>query len=95
MVPLTEAPTLFALALALWAMAHFHDRPRWGSALCFTFAVTFAALLRPDGALVAVALAPALLIQIRQQDTPNAMPLKRLVRMTLVCVLLALAPFAA
>ncbi|HZL49802.1 MAG TPA: glycosyltransferase family 39 protein [Terracidiphilus sp.] len=94
-VPLTEAPTLFALALALWAMARFHDRPRWGSALCFTFAVTFAALLRPDGALVAVALAPALLIQMRQQDAPNAMPLKRLVRMTLVCVLLALAPFAA
>ena len=59
-VPLTEAPTLFALALALWAMARFHDRPRWGSALCFTFAVTFAALLRPDGALVADAQAPAL-----------------------------------
>jgi hypothetical protein len=76
-------------------MARFHDRPRWGSALCFTFAVTFAALLRPDGALVAVALAPALLIQMRQQDAPTAMPLKRLVRMTLVCVLLALAPFAA
>jgi len=32
------------------------------AALAFTFAVTFAALLRPDGALVAVALAPALLI---------------------------------
>ena len=25
--PLAETPTLFVLALALWAMARFHDRP--------------------------------------------------------------------
>ncbi|MDR3775050.1 MAG: glycosyltransferase family 39 protein, partial [Terracidiphilus sp.] len=47
--PLAETPTLFAIALALWALARFHARPGWGSALAFTFAVTFAALLRPDG----------------------------------------------
>jgi len=58
--PLTEAPTLFSIALALWAAARFRERPGWGSALWFTFAVTFAALLRPDGALLAVALVPAL-----------------------------------
>jgi hypothetical protein len=58
--PLTETPTLFTIALALWAMARFHARPGWTSALAFTFAVTFAALLRPDGALVGVALVPAL-----------------------------------
>ncbi len=58
--PLTEAPTLFAIALALWALARFHARPGWASALAFTFAITFAAMLRPDGALVAVTLAPAL-----------------------------------
>jgi hypothetical protein len=58
--PLTETPTLFCIALALWALAKFLARPGWGSALAFTFAITFAALLRPDGALVGVALAPAL-----------------------------------
>ena len=58
--PLTETPTLFAIALALWALARFHARPGWVNALAFTFAITFAALLRPDGALVGVALAPAL-----------------------------------
>jgi hypothetical protein len=63
--PLTEAPTLFAIALALNAMARFNARPRWASALWFTFAVAFAALLRPDGALVAIALAPAMLIGLR------------------------------
>jgi hypothetical protein len=58
--PLTETPTLFCIALALWALATFHARPGWSPALAFTFAITFAALLRPDGALVGVALAPAL-----------------------------------
>ena len=95
-VPLAETPTLFALALALWAAARFHDRPGWGSALWFTFAVTFAALLRPDGALVAVALAPALVIGlVRSAQRSSAQSRsKNSLRMALVCVLLALAPFA-
>jgi hypothetical protein len=65
--PLTEAPTLFVVALALWAVARFHARPGWGSALAFTFAVSYAALLRPDGALVGVALAPALLVRLYRE----------------------------
>jgi len=60
--PLTESLTLFMLALALWALARTHIRPGWSVALLFTFAVTSAALLRPDGALVGIALAPAFLL---------------------------------
>ena len=93
--PLTESPTLFAMALALWALARFHARPGWSSALWFTFAVSFAALLRPDGALVGVALAPALVNGLRRGDGAGAIPRKKLVRMALVCVLLALVPFGA
>jgi hypothetical protein len=63
--PLTEAPTLFALAVALWSAERFRSRPAWSFALAFTFAVSYAALLRPDGALVAVALAPALIWSLR------------------------------
>lgn len=95
--PLAETPSLFALALALWAAARSHDRPGWGCALWFTFAVTFEALLRPDGALVAVALAPALVVGlVHSLGRANSaeIPLQKLVRMTLVCILLALAPFA-
>jgi hypothetical protein len=52
--------------------------------------VTWAAFLRPDGALAAVAFAPALVIGLpRGAITP-----RKLIRMTVVCVLLALAPFA-
>jgi hypothetical protein len=89
-MPLTETPTIFSLALGLWSMARFRQRPGWGFALIFTSAVTFAALLRPDGALAAVAFAPALVFGLR----PTLFPLRRLARMAAVCTLIALAPFA-
>ncbi len=93
--PLAEAPTLFVIALALWALARFRDRPGWGYALGFTFAVTGAALLRPDGALVAVTLAPAMLLGEQRGERHGAIAGKKLARMAAVCLLLALLPFAA
>lgn len=98
-LPLAEAPTLFALALAMWSMARFREQPGWPSALAFTFAVTWAAMLRPDGALAAVAFAPVMVIGIARKQrgldegTP-ARPAPHLIRIVLVCGLLALAPFA-
>jgi hypothetical protein len=89
--PLTETATLFAIALALWALGRFHAQPGWGSALLFTFAICFAALLRPDGALIGVALAPALLVGLKR----GAISQEKLTRMVLVCALLALTPFGA
>jgi hypothetical protein len=67
--PMPEALTLFMIALALWSAARFRERSGWRTALCFTFAVTYAALLRPDGVLVAVALAPALFIVEMHTDS--------------------------
>jgi len=110
-IPLAETPTIFLLTLVMWAMARFCDRPGWGSALWFTFAVTGAALMRPEGALAAVAFAPAMAIAgishaneqrplagdpggLPRLSTP-AMGRKKLASMALVCVALALAPFAA
>ena len=88
--PLAETPTLFVLALAMWAMARFRNRTNWANALWFTFAVTCAALLRPDGVLAAVAFAPALVAGLQRGTIAR----QKLTRMTVVCVLLALAPFA-
>ena len=88
--PLTETPTLFLLALALWSVARFREQPGWKYALCFTFAVCGTALLRPDGALAAVAFAPALLLGLPHgRITPT-----RLRMIASTCILLALAPFA-
>ena len=92
--PLTEAATLFVLSLALWAAVRFQDKPGWGTALWFTFAVTYAALLRPDGPLVAAALAPALVFRGRTGSARFPVARARILRMALVCILLALAPFA-
>jgi hypothetical protein len=93
--PLTEALTLFTIALALWSAARFRARPGWPAALWFTFAVTFAALLRPEGGLVAVALAPALLIGLWRREGDGAISRQKLARIVMVCVLLAVMPFAA
>jgi len=91
--PLSEALTLFAISLAMWAMGRFCDRPGWGSALAFTLAITGAALLRPDGALVAVAFAPVVLLRLTRGEA-NFSAARR-ARMAVICVVLALAPFAA
>jgi hypothetical protein len=114
--PLTEAPTVYCVALAMWSAAWFRERPGWSAALSFTFAVTAAAMLRPDGALVAVALAPVMVMGLRDGSAPIAHTpgakapgdparlivrakaltyLSSPVRMVVVCLLLALAPFAA
>lgn len=89
--PLAETPTLFALALALWSMARFRDHAGWKYALWFTFAVCWAALLRPDGALAALAFAPALVFPPSDARIAPA----KLVHISSVCVLLALLPFVA
>jgi len=93
--PMAEALTLFMVALALWSAARFRARPGWGPALWFTFAVTYAALLRPDGALVALALAPALLIGLWRKEGGAVIPAGKTFRMAVVCALLALMPFTA
>ncbi len=91
--PLTEGPTLFVIAMAMWCSAKFLERPGWPAALGFTFAVTYAALLRPDGALVALAFGPALLqALVRRKDR---IQVRGVTRMVTVCVLLAVMPFAA
>jgi hypothetical protein len=93
--PLAETPTLFVLALALWAMDRFDRRPAWSDALWFTFAITFAALLRPDGVLAAAAFVPALLPAIWRGMKTRAAQTKKLTTMAVVCALLAAVPFAA
>jgi len=103
--PLTEAPTVFAIALALWALARFQDMHDWGSALAFTFAITYAALLRPDGALVGAALLlPMLLASLdekrmaaRSTGAPANVRLDALqphLSKVAICFLIALTPFA-
>lgn len=59
-VPLTETLELFSITLALYALVRFLEKPRWSWAILEAAAWSYAALLRPDGALIAVALCPAM-----------------------------------
>lgn len=88
-MPLTEGLTLFSIALALWSSVRFLQKPGWTYALCLTFALTWAALLRPDGVLLAVVWVPALLWQLKGKLTA------RVLRIFVVSCLLGAAPFVA
>jgi len=76
----------------MWCAVRFGEKPGWWPALGFTFAVTFAALLRPDGALVAVAFAPVLIFKLVRSGRVER---RALMRVAAVCLLLAAMPFAA
>lgn len=92
--PLTESLSVLCIALALWSAARFQDQPGWGSALAFTFAVTYSALLRPDGALVGVALAGAVVVPLFAFKPGGRSLVLNRFRLLSACLLLALSPFA-
>jgi hypothetical protein len=89
-MPLTETLSIFCVALGLYAFAAVLARPHWGWMLALAFAWSYAALLRPDGALLAVAFFPALILYGR-----HPFGLVRSLRIALLCGLISVLPFAA
>ena len=88
--PLTETLSIFCVALGFRALAEVLTNPslRWMSLL--TASWSFAVLLRPDGALLAVVLAPALLWYGRQ-----SLGWPRALRLTATASLISVLPFVA
>jgi Dolichyl-phosphate-mannose-protein mannosyltransferase len=88
--PLTETLSIFCVALGFRALAEVLERPRllWTAAL--TFSWSFATLLRPDGALLAVVLWIALFVCGRK-----SLGFRPAVRLALATGLLSLVPFVA
>jgi hypothetical protein len=88
--PLTETLSVFCVALGFRALAEVLEGPRplWTALLIFSW--TFATLLRPDGALLAVVLWTALIIYGR-----NSLGLSSALRLALIAGLVSLLPFAA
>jgi 4-amino-4-deoxy-L-arabinose transferase-like glycosyltransferase len=87
-VPLTETLEVFFIALALYALVRFLQTPRWSWALLQAFAWSYAALLRPDGALIAVALCPAMVWYGRRRWGAA-----RMMRFAVAAGLLSILPF--
>jgi hypothetical protein len=87
-VPLTETLELFCVALAFYAFERFLNCPLWPWAVAMTVAWSYAALLRPDGALLAVALCPALVFYGSCRWGCSSM-----LRWAVVCGVLSILPF--
>jgi hypothetical protein len=87
-MPLTETPSIFCVALGLCAFAAVLERPRPGWMLALAFAWSYAALLRPDGALLAVVFFPALIFYGR-----SSLGVAQALRAALFCGLVAVLPF--
>lgn len=86
--PLTETLELFFIALALYCFARILENPEWPWVLLLAFAFSYAAILRPDGALLAVALCPALVFY-----GAKLWGMRLMLRMALVCGVLSVLPF--
>ncbi len=88
--PLTETLSIFCVALGFRALPEVLERPRlhWTAALIFSW--SFATLLRPDGALLAVVLWVALLVYGR-----TSLGFSPALRLALISTVLSLLPFVA
>jgi hypothetical protein len=60
--PLAESLSTFCVALGFYALARLLEKPSLGWLLMLAFSMSYSALLRPDGALLAVALCGGLAI---------------------------------
>lgn len=87
-VPLTETMELFSITLALSALVRFLENPRWTWAVLEAAAWSYAALLRPDGALLAVALCPAMVWYGRKRWGTS-----RMVKFAVAAGALSILPF--
>lgn len=87
-MPLTETLSVFCVAVGFNALVLVLERPRWPSLLLLALACSYAALLRPDGALLGVTLFAALAIYGRR-----SLGLPRALRMAAAAGLISLLPF--
>jgi 4-amino-4-deoxy-L-arabinose transferase-like glycosyltransferase len=87
-VPLTETLEIFSIALALYSFAWLLEDPEWRWVLLLAFAFGYAAILRPDGALLAVAFCPAIVFL-----GSKLWGLRLMLRMAVVCGVLSVLPF--
>lgn len=87
-VPLTETLELFCITASLYAAARFLQTPRKRWLLMLAAAWSYAALLRPDGALLAVAFCPAIYFYGRRRWGT-----RRMLHSTLMAGVLSILPF--
>ena len=86
--PLTETLELCMIALAIYVLLQLLETPEWKWVLLEAFAWSYASLLRPDGALIAVALFPAMIWYGRKR-----WGIVRMTRLAVIAGVLSVLPF--
>jgi hypothetical protein len=97
-VPLTETTSVFCVALGFYSLAEFLARRQTLWLVPMTFAWSYAALLRPDGALLGIVLFFALAFSSPAEGSTNSRKFlaeRRTIGLALLCAFFALVPFAA
>ena len=92
--PLTETLSIFCVALGVFALVRLLLSPGWPSIALLAFAWSYATLLRPDGALLAVASFAAILVYARRGFAGQPpLGLARAARYAAAAAVLSLLPF--
>jgi 4-amino-4-deoxy-L-arabinose transferase-like glycosyltransferase len=90
--PLAESLSIFCAALGLYSLLRLLEKPGVGWLLAMAFAMSYAAMLRPDGALLALALCGGLLVYGFRRSTTQLTP-GRALRFAVVGATLSVLPF--
>jgi 4-amino-4-deoxy-L-arabinose transferase-like glycosyltransferase len=92
--PLAETLSIFCVALGFYSLARLLQRPTPVWLLLLAFSMSYATLLRPDGALLAVALCPAVFFCSRgsNPDWPR-LEASHALKLALVAGILSVLPF--
>ncbi len=90
--PLAETLSIFCVALGFYSLARLLDRPIIPWLLSLTFAMSYAALLRPDGALLAVAICPAIVFYSLGDRSPQ-LTTRRALKLAIAAGILSVLPF--
>jgi 4-amino-4-deoxy-L-arabinose transferase-like glycosyltransferase len=92
--PLAETLSIFCVALGFYSLLRLLERPGIPWLLSLAFAMSYATLLRPDGALLAVALCPAIAIySLRPKLGWPHLDIRRAFRLAIAAGLLSILPF--
>jgi len=91
--PLAETLSIFCVALGFYSLARLREKPGIPWLLSLTFAISYCALLRPDGALLAVAICPAIFLCSRPTGNAPAPTRRRALKLTIAAGVLSAVPF--
>jgi hypothetical protein len=92
--PLTETLSIFCVAVACAALVWLQMRPGWGPCLLLALSWSYATLLRPDGALLAIACFAAIIIFANRGLVGfPAIGRARALRLALIAGMFSVVPF--